>query len=205
MWRLSPGFPRCDWTTSEWWWHRALWSHWRVLVAPSGLQPGRVLGLRDSTLQTWLSPSGAPAAVLEPISEPCKEKIPSPDLCRSHEPSCVSGIWNLQGPHCQHHPDFLLGAVEKRGFLPRGCCCAGCAHQLLMLHKQVAGWLGLSSSLSLVTSSLISYSLSLGHAEELAGAHGRILFVSGRPLCFHPESENRIYYSNLYSNLTNVK
>lgn len=80
----------------------------------------KALGLRDSTLQKWLFPSGAPASVLETISEPCKDKMPSPDPCRSHEPSCVFGIWCPQGPHCQHHPDFLLGAVEKRGLLPRG-------------------------------------------------------------------------------------
>lgn len=75
--------------------------------------------LRGSTLQKWLSPSVAPAAVLAPISEPGEEKMPSPEPCRSHEHFCVSGIWSPWGPCCQHHPNFLMGAVEKRDLLPR--------------------------------------------------------------------------------------
>lgn len=188
---------------------RALWSHWRVPVASSGLQPGRVLGLRDSTLQKWLSPSGAPAAVLEPIPELCKEKMPSPDPCRSHEPLWVFGIWIPQGLHCQHHPDFLLGAVEKRGLLPGtesllcwlcpaavGAAQAGCsvAWPLLLL-------LNSPYFLILHLLLLIPGTMCRGAGGEavldVAGAHGRIFLVSGRPLGFYPKSENRIYSNNL--------
>lgn len=165
-------------------------------------------------MQKWLSPSGAPAAVLEPISEPCKEKMPSLDPCRSHEPVCIFGIWIPQGLHCQHHPDFLLGAAEKRGLLPRdeSSLCwlcppavdaaqAGCSMAwpllLLLLNPQYF----------LILYFLIPHLLLLipgtcrGAGGEvvldMAGVHGRILLVSGRPLSFHPESENRIYYSNI--------
>lgn len=141
-------------------------------MALSGLQG---FGAQGQHCAEMAVPSWGSSCCPKPISEPCVYKMPSPHPCWSLEQFC---LWDLESPAGSITQIFWWEQWRREGLCPGvRACCAGCAHQLLMLHQQVVLWFGLSSfssflissflissfliSLSLISLSLISCSLSL--------------------------------------------